>query len=135
MYAIDTNILFRYILEDDQEQVAQVHGLFAHLANLNIQAVVTCTVCTELEYLLQKVAHFDKETTIRIFRELIQKSFLCFDEEVIRAVNVFSEINTDFSDIVIGEYGRTQGCITLSFDKKSCNRLDSFSQLSQVDFS
>jgi len=131
-YAIDTNIMMRYILQDDEQQYEQVLQLIHHLIAKNSVADVSSIVCTEIEYLLRKLASCEKEEVITIFKALMNKAYFHFDEEAIRAVEIYKDVNTDFSDILIGEYGRTGEKLTISFDKKSCSRLDTFITLESV---
>lgn len=136
MYAVDTNVLMRYVLKDDLRQYATVIRLFAQQQQQRTTLYVSCTVCTELEFLLRKgkldaqgrtlIKPKTKKQVVTVLHALLEKDFLRFDVSSATAILVFASRAADFSDIMIGELGRLQECKTLSFDKKSCRQLTSF---------
>lgn len=134
MYAVDTNVLMRYVLKDDLRQYATVIRLFTQQQGTALY--VSCTVCTELEFLLRKgkldaqgrtlIKPKTKKQVVTVLHALLEKDFLRFDVSAATAILVFASRAADFSDIMIGELGRLQECKTLSFDKKSCRQLTTF---------
>jgi len=119
-------------MKDVAEQSSKVDTYFADLVEKRISARVSTLICLEVEYLLRKIYQLDKNTIIDIFDALLLKQYLEFDDSVVRTIELYADINTNFADILIGECEREHHCTVVTFDKKSYNKLDNFVALESL---
>lgn len=113
MIAIDTNVLLRYLLQDDPAQSKKVDALFSK----HTQILITDIVLAETLWTLKgKKYQLSREQIIKIIEALIQDTFIVFEsaDAVWCAFNDFLKAKTsDFPDTLIVnkaiQYGKTTG--------------------------
>lgn len=77
MIAIDTNVLLRYLLDDDVEQSPKASSIIAG----DEQVLITDVVLVETIWTLKgKRYNLDKEGIIAIINALFEESNLCFED-------------------------------------------------------
>lgn len=119
MIGLDTNVLVRYIMQDDPQQSAKANQLIEALDSDNpgfismvclIELYWVLTSCFALTHAQVTLA---LETLLRTKPFLIERS-----EQVARAVKVFSQGKADFADCLIERSAQSAGCTqTMTFDK------------------
>jgi len=119
---IDTNILARYLLRDDEEQFKLAAELFS-MATEDLPIFVTHTTLIELNWLLLRTYRRTKEQFIAVLDKLIQMRQLVVENvaHVAAALHLFRMTNADFPDCMIMVATQQAGCTwTYSFDRKAC---------------
>lgn len=119
MIALDTNVLVRYIVQDDKEQARRATKAIEGLS-LDEPAFVTCLVLCEINWVLKSAYKTPKEERLGILQNIL--SVPVFDieqlESCIKALKNYRAGNADFSDYLIQDIGRLHGYHTvLTFDK------------------
>ncbi len=87
MIALDTNVLVRYLVNDDIEQSQMAHDLLTNLTADN-PGFICREVVVELSWILEKSYGFSRDQIGSVFEELVATSELEVEvaEDVIRAV-------------------------------------------------
>ena len=81
MAALDTNILVRWLTDDDKKQSAIVARLLESTANNSERLFVTVTVVLETEWVLRSRYRFDKPTVTAALDALLSVTELEFQTE------------------------------------------------------
>ncbi len=120
MIALDTNVLVRYLVDDDPEQgvraAACVDGAIARGEGLFISEIVVC----ELVWVLESAYRFPKDQIVEVLDRLLKAEQVSYQQPdlLLAALAAFRTGPADFADYLIREQARTAGCSSLvSFDK------------------
>jgi predicted nucleic-acid-binding protein len=133
MRGIDTNILVRYLTNDDPKQCSQVASLFAeyseHESSIYINNIVLC----ELVWVLDRGYKYTIEQISMALKLILQTPEFVFDNHRLLTIAVMeyekSRAN-DLSDIIISLVNQEAGCNnTYSFDQRAIE-LGHFTSLS-----
>ncbi|SMO57567.1 PIN domain-containing protein [Gracilimonas mengyeensis] len=120
MKGIDTNILLRYLLRDDEEQYQKALSLFKGIGN--DQFFVNLVVVTEVWWVLDYIYNYKKEELISTFEILLQSKEIVFQEaeSIFKALNTYKKSNADFEDCLINQLNENiHAAVTYTFDKKA----------------
>jgi predicted nucleic-acid-binding protein len=102
MAALDTNVLVRYLVKDNEAQFAQVKKLVTQVLQSGATLYVPVTVILELEWVLR--SNFDKTKlqVIEALTTLLSAAELSFASEsaIEEAVHLYKNHNADFADCV-----------------------------------
>ncbi len=120
MRGIDTNVLARYLTQDDAPQAKAVDELIRNTAVegelLHIDDVVLC----ELVWVLRAAYRQDKPAIVGVLEKVLATSLFSFDDRGLlsQALADFRAGKADFADYVIGRRNRRAGCDrTVTFDR------------------
>lgn len=120
MIALDTNVLVRYLVEDDPEQSARaaklVEGAVGRGETLFVAHIVLC----EIVWVLGTAYDVRKDEIVATLGKLARARHLDLEdpELVRRAIAAYERGKGDFSDYLIRERALAQGCSGLAtFDK------------------
>jgi predicted nucleic-acid-binding protein len=108
---LDTNVLVRYLTQDDPVQAHKANELFAGSAargeRLHIDVVVLC----ELVWVLLGAYGFSRDAVGETLEKMLDTALLSFDDKdtVRRAVAEFRHGKADFADYLIGLRNRRVG--------------------------
>ena len=121
MYALDTNVLVRYIVQDDQEQAQKAANAIERFTSED-RAFISCIVLCEVNWVLRTAYKLPKEECLTTLRKIV--SVASFDVERIecctKALKRHEKGLADFSDYLIQEIARYEGYDTvLTFDAKA----------------
>ena len=122
MTGLDTNVLVRFLVQDDEVQAQKVNALFTDTEANKQQLFVSTVVVLELMWVLKAAYDVPREAILHSLNELLSMSVLEFqDQAAVRAFIISAENNTyDLSDLLIGQMSLVVGCdTTLTFDKKA----------------
>jgi len=116
MISVDTNVLLRYLLQDDKPQSSKANKLFASQNKI----LITDIVLSETVWTLKgKRYKLQKEALIKVISQLFKEPNLEFEngQAVWRALNIYrttelikvgsKKKDVDFSDILILEKSKT----------------------------
>ena len=100
MPGLDTNVLARWLLADDEEQTQRVQKVFKAAASRRAVLFVPSTVMLELEWVLRSRYRFDKASVLRAFNALLETQELEFQAEdaLERALHAYRQGAADFAD-------------------------------------
>ena len=121
MIGIDTNVLVRYLVQDEPEQSAQSTLLIEQECNLSSPGYLSNIVLCELVWVLTGAYKYDKNLVIEVMEQiLVTAEFLVENENVVRkAINDYKIGCADFSDYLIVNNNQQSGCTkTYTFDRK-----------------
>ncbi|MCL2283299.1 MAG: PIN domain-containing protein [Fibromonadales bacterium] len=112
---IDTNVVLRFLLNDDEEQSYLASQVIA-----NANCIVPIEVITEAIFVLSKVYSFDRTIICEKIKDFakVKKSMLLEREIVCHACEVYAGSALDFVDCLIDGYTKIKGCKAFTFDKK-----------------
>jgi predicted nucleic-acid-binding protein len=102
MIGLDTNVLVRYIAQDDIKQSALATNLI-HSLTKESPGFITLVSVVELVWVMQSCYQSTKQEVVKILETLTATRELMIEnsETVIKAIRVFSNSNADFSDCLI----------------------------------
>ncbi|MCF6275063.1 MAG: type II toxin-antitoxin system VapC family toxin [Robiginitomaculum sp.] len=120
-FALDTNILVRYIVQDDKRQNAKAASVIESLMS-EAPAFISCIVLCEINWVLKTAYKYSKSDCAEALNRII--SVAVFDIENLEACSValqqFRAGQADFSDYLIRQIAKKKGYGTvLTFDKKA----------------
>jgi len=87
MMALDTNVLVRYIVQDDKEQAHKASALIERLSSDN-QAFISCIVLCEVNWVLRSAYKISKQESAAVLKRILSVSV--FDVEGTVARNFIS---------------------------------------------
>lgn len=100
MPAFDTNVLVRYIVQDDSAQSAAARRLIRRCVSEQQALFVPVTVTLELEWVLRSSFGYGKPETIRVLSALFSAAELsCESEQALEvALELYRSSAADFAD-------------------------------------
>jgi len=100
MAALDTNILVRFLVEDDVAQLAAAKKLIRKCVQTGEVLYVPVTVAIELEWVLRSNFGFAKPDVVNTLSQLLSSVELTFESEAALevALVLYSQGAADFSD-------------------------------------
>ena len=124
MPALDTNVLVRYIVQDDAVQLAAAKRLISRCVAEGSTLFVPLTVVLELEWVLRSGFAFGKDDVLMTLSSLLSAVELSFESE--RALEValqfFRKGSADFADCLHVALAAQAGEKPLwTFDKGAAN--------------
>jgi len=131
MNGLDTNILVRFILQDEPEQARVATHFIENHCTPEEPGYINSIVICELIWVLGKGYRYDKRLLIKVLRQLLASPELVIEqrENTLAALRDYQESNADFSDHLLARINQDQGCITTyTFDRKAA-RSSAFTQL------
>jgi predicted nucleic-acid-binding protein len=121
LIGLDTNILVRYLTQDDETQTALANQLIETVCSEENPGFISHIVSCELTWVLKVGYKVPKPDIIKIIQQLLETKQLVIQEPrvVWAALALYKESNIDFADAVIVVTHRLQGCSkTFTFDKR-----------------
>jgi len=118
MIGLDTNVLVRYIMQDDPKQSAKATKLVESLTREE-PGFVTLVSVIELVWVLSSCYDLTREQLAQALEALLRAKQLVVDQadQVVRALRVFATGSADFADCLIERTASNAGCArTMTFD-------------------
>jgi predicted nucleic-acid-binding protein len=112
MIGIDTNVLVRYIVHDDQKQAKAAAQLIEHTCSPENPGLINHIVLCELVWVLRRSYKLDKKNICQVIEQIIRTDrFLIEDIQLVwRALETFKEAKADFADCLLGQRNLQAGC-------------------------
>lgn len=112
MIAIDTNVLVRFLVADDEAQSAAATAAFAAGDRQEVPLFVSQIVLCELAWVLLRAYRQTRPAIVGVLESLIRSRGLEIEgrDEIGRAVAAFASGMGDFADYLVRERVRTAGC-------------------------
>jgi predicted nucleic-acid-binding protein len=119
MIGLDTNVLVRYLAQDDARQSAQAGKLMESLTR-EVPGFVSIVALAEIVWVLEDVYAMGRGQVAGIVEKLLQTDALVVQmpDVVWQALRAFTASRADLADHLIERLCATAGCTsTLTFDK------------------
>lgn len=118
MIGLDTNVLVRYIIQDDTKQAAKATALVEGLTSEE-PGFISCIVLCELNWVLKSAYQVEKAQSISVIKKIL--SAAVFEIEnldcCMKALRAYEAGRADFSDYIIRELAIKAGCsAVVTFD-------------------
>lgn len=112
MIALDTNVLIRFLVEDDELQTAAAAALIEEALSNGESLFVSDIVLCEIVWVLTAAYRTKRPAVITTLRELLRAKQLEFSASDLaaRALDAFAAGHGDFADYLIREHARAAGC-------------------------
>jgi predicted nucleic-acid-binding protein len=127
MAGLDTNLLVRWLLDDDEDQSARVQRLFKVARSGRVTLFVPSSVALEFEWVLRSRYRFDKASVLQTFAALLETQELEFQVEagLERALHMYRQGVAEFADCMhAGLCGAAGQSPLLTFDEKAARLSD-----------
>ncbi|WP_024694734.1 type II toxin-antitoxin system VapC family toxin [Pseudomonas syringae] len=121
MIGLDTNVLVRYVAQDDPKQSPKASALIESLSIGN-PGFITAVSVVELVWVLQSCYESSKNEIIMVLETLLRTRELKIEnaDVVWQAVRLFADAKADFADCLIERSAKAAGCdYVVSFDSKA----------------
>jgi len=122
MLGLDTNVLVRFLVRDDEDQFEKARKLIKRELGAGRCVFVNQLVLLETEWVLRSRYGLQKSTIIETISGLLDAMDVQFEDEptVEEALFLWKEATADFADCLIGARNRRLGCrTTATFDAKA----------------
>ena len=121
MIGLDTNVLLRYLVQDDARQFARARRLIESGSTADDPAWISLIVTAELVWALRTHYGFARGQIAEVIERLLNAAEVRFEREhlVDEAVAIYRGGRADLADALIVLVNRENGCeATASFDRK-----------------
>lgn len=121
MIGLDTNVIVRYLTQDDKKQSTKANKLIDEQLSSTTLGFITLISLVEVTWVLESCYEQPKEALVETIHALLTtKQFLIENAEVAcLALKRYINGNADFSDSLIAALSEHYGCYqTFTFDKK-----------------
>jgi predicted nucleic-acid-binding protein len=128
MKAIDTNVLVRFLVKDDEQQAELAYRVFKQAETDRQALFIPMLVVLETVWVLESVYAIKRQEILDSVEELLLMPVLEFEtQSAIRSfVSSARENKADLSDLLIAHSARFSGCeCVLTFDRRA-SHLDFF---------
>lgn len=119
MIGLDTNVLVRYIMQDDVKQSALANRLIESLT-ADSPGYVALVSVVEIAWVLGSAYDLDRSQLVQAFEGLLRTKEIVIEnaETVWKSVRNFQSSNADFADCLIERAAAVAGCEkTFTFDR------------------
>jgi len=117
---IDTNVLVRYLVQDDERQSVRAAELLERLLTADEPGYVSAVVVVELAWVLERRYRVDRPQLAAALDWLLSAQNIEVESKaaVSEAISAFKRGRCDFADAFIGALALRAGCDhTVTFDK------------------
>ena len=124
MIALDTNVLVRFLVRDDEEQASAANELLSSLT-VDRPGFVCREVVVELVWVLERAYGFPRDQIADVLEHLVSTEVLVIEaaEEVAQAAFRYRAVSAGFSDLMIlAAAERAQALPMYTFDQKAARQ-------------
>jgi len=122
MIGLDTNILVRYLTQDDPLQSGKATDLIERRLTEEAPGFVSVVAMAEIAWVLERAYHLADADIAEAIERILQADALVVEseQEVFIAMTALQEGRGTFADALIGALADRAGCSgTLTFDRKA----------------
>ena len=123
MIGLDTNVLVRYIAQDEPTQAA-LAGRLIESFTADVPGFVSTVTLVETVWVLARAYRTAKAEILQIVEGLLRARELVIEDAETHylALNLFEATTVDYADAVIAQSGRRAGCeYTATFDRRAAS--------------
>ncbi|MFA7175058.1 MAG: type II toxin-antitoxin system VapC family toxin [Kiritimatiellia bacterium] len=131
MIALDTNVIVRFLIKDDEKQALCVYKRFKQAESKKERFFIPLPILLETLWVLESAYKIGRIDILNSLEALSQMPIIEFEANCVLEQLIIEGRNTnlDLSDILIAYASRNSGCSSvLTFDKKA-SRLSLFQLL------
>ncbi len=124
---IDTNLLVRYLINDDQKKADAVDNLLDKAIKGEVRIIIPSVVIAELVWVLESFYQLKEDAILELVEAIVNTSGLDVTDKstVISALRLYKNRNIDFIDAWIIEFAKERGIKTIyTFDKKHFRNIE-----------
>jgi predicted nucleic-acid-binding protein len=128
MIGLDTNILVRYLAQDDPVQSPQATQIIEYYLTKSRPGFISLVTMVETVWVLDRIYGLSDSQLAAVVERMLQADTLSIqnEQEVFTAMTTLKTGKGSFADALIGALDAWGGCTsTLTFDQKAA-RLNSF---------
>jgi predicted nucleic-acid-binding protein len=131
LIGLDTNVLIRLLVRDDETQAARARRLVERCMDAGDPCLVTNPVLCELEWVLESVYAASRSDIASAVAGLLSTPpFQVEDTELTQqALHAYTKGKADLSDYLLGLVGRSRGARTTYTFDRDLRRAESFTLL------
>jgi predicted nucleic-acid-binding protein len=122
MKAVDTNVLVRFLVRDDELQAKQIYTIFKQAEADKEEFWVPLLVVLEMLWVLESAYEIPRQQILDSLNELLLMPILKFENQSAIQRFIFSarECKIELSNLLIAHSAKYSGCTcVLTFDKRS----------------
>jgi predicted nucleic-acid-binding protein len=123
MIGLDTNVLVRYLVQDDPEQSAAAECLLQTFTP-EAPGFISAVSIIELVWVLQSCYEAGRHDIKSVMEDLLRTRELVVERAdlIWQSLRIFIQGKADFADCVIERCGQAAGCnYTITFDQDAAN--------------
>ncbi len=120
MTGLDTNVLVRYLTQDDAAQASRATRAIETGARDGEEFHLTCVVLCELVWVLEDAYRYPRKNVQKALEAILRTEQFRVEskDHVWQALADYRDGKADFSDYLVGRLGAGSGCKeTLTFDR------------------
>ena len=124
MKALDTNVLVRFLVKDNERQAKTIYRILKQAESDKEVFFVPLLVVLETVWVLESVYKIKRQEIIDSINELLLMPILEFETQpaIVNFVSSARETKIDLSDLLIAHAAKFSGCESvLTFDKRASN--------------
>jgi predicted nucleic-acid-binding protein len=122
MLGLDTNVLVRFLVRDNESQFQRAQRLLRHEVGANRKVLISLLVLLEAEWVLRSRYGLHKTQIMEAIAGLLDATETAFEDEpaIEEALHHWKKSNADFADCLVGAHYRRLGCrATATFDTRA----------------
>lgn len=120
MIALDTNVLVRFLVEDDEQQSRLAARMIKAAIARDDQLFISDIVLCETVWVLSSAYRFSRAEIVAALSDLLRARAVVFSssDQLTRALEAYTSGKGDFADYLIREHARATGADTVAtFDR------------------
>lgn len=124
MIALDTNVLVRFLVRDDESQARLVYRRLKQAETQRETLFVSLLVTLETIWVLESAYRYSRKQILAALEALLTMSVLEFEKLAVlqSLIAQARATSTDLSDLLIALHAQSAGCDhTLTFDKSAAH--------------
>lgn len=122
MKGVDTNVLVRYIVQDDPQQSKLATQFMEHECTVDSPAFINGVVMCELVWVLESAYEYSRQEIAKVIEQILRtREFHIYQPEILwQSLWGYQHRGADFADHFIASINSHSGCeYTVTFDKKA----------------
>jgi len=123
LIGLDTNVLIRYLVQDDKVQSAKATKFIEKKLSDKEPGFINYVVLIETAWVLESCYETNKQSIIKVIHQLASTKQIVLQntEIVLKSLRLYESNNIDYADALLSTINIELGCATtISFDKKAC---------------
>jgi predicted nucleic-acid-binding protein len=119
---LDTNVLIRYLTQDDPAQSAKANQLIEKRLTHSDPGFISIVVMVEAAWVLDRAYGFSRQEIASAIERILQSDVFVvqYEQDIFTAMVLLRAGHGSFADALIGELGATAGCShTCTFDRRT----------------
>ncbi|HRK68941.1 MAG TPA: type II toxin-antitoxin system VapC family toxin [Hyphomonas sp.] len=122
MIGLDTNVVIRYVVQDDARQSAAATRLIEKTLSATQPGFISLVTLAEIGWVLEECYGADRARVAAVVEGLLSSRQILVEQAEVawRALRAWKDSSADLSDALIGQVALAAGCSKVAtFDKKA----------------